>query len=610
MKLLYPLTFKYGELVAEKISEDDKLIYHFVATSVLNTDNVSWYTKVIQSDELFVTTPIFKKTLQETPNHIANLFTEWSENKSKIVKNGEFNSNDSVILVNVQGKGRYKQIGHLAEAISILLEKSKNTIKRDLRIILLVNNLPNADDIQYTPLIPFIKNHNICIVDKDGITSNNNRHALIDIIRYNELDQQRINLNYDIIAKKIIRKIGHFQVKPTDENCNRYFYDGSYCDTEISELILNYIFKNLQQNDGIEYIIYSSKYSPWLEKALSAADGDIKADFKEELPHYKKLISINELLNAGPPPYDGGNLLIVVDFVNTGRTLINLIEDVYAKFELPDANRLHLISVLNNIEDGIESRLKNNKRKVEINNIEFEFTYFADVKIKTFDSKTTCDCCKLGMKRNSPLDNEPSFSKFKSVDFWFLADNNGYKAEDNFPDIPQREPLEIVPRFEDWLRDNSTYLAFKLRKFIESYKLTNSIDFIIVFPEDSNEEKNVAHEFALKLKELFKIDVIGIPRKVIDLVKQNRLDDNGIRSISDSWAMNINRTSHRVDFVILDEFHNQGGTFAGVRRILNAFAHPAKSYFVLADFNPSLSATYIDTENNFLVYSLYEFNYD
>lgn len=604
MLTLYPLTFKFGEIGVQKITIDDVNFYKFIAESI-SKNSIKWADEgKTELPDLFVTTPLYKETIQANPNYISTLFEDWCENTARISEKNVFVEKSSLVILNLQGIYRLKQIGHISASIFKLL-KGQNTLK----IILLVNNSPLKEDNQFHQLFHCINEGSLCIVDKKGTVFASDSIEL-DLKKFDELNRLRLPLSYENILNKMIRKIGHYRIKTSDTHCNRYFYDGKYCEIEIKELLLDFIFRNLKDPHKLKSIIYGSTFSPWLIKAISALDAVLKNDLKEDFISYLGCSRIEDGELDEVDCKNDESVLLVLDFVDTGRTLKEATKKIFQKFNGLQKEGFHPISILINndyklSESGqLISQGFSDKRCYSLNSIEYNLTYFMGVNVAQPDTGEECDYCKLGLRPTNPLDEEETAVKLNSLDFWYLADNFEYKSEDD--PSPGRTALKKVPRFEKWVENNSTFLAYRFLNNIEKFKKENGLDYVFVYPLEEH-ENNAAHHFALKLNYLYNKNIIAIPKSFINAI-QNGMPKKELEGLEENWRKAISDISSDVDVVILDEFHKGGNTFQGIKKILNILVGDVKSYFILADFNPEKSKNYSEGNETFKVYSLYDFN--
>jgi hypoxanthine-guanine phosphoribosyltransferase len=363
----------------------------------------------------------------------------------------------------------------------------------------------------------------------------------------------------------------------------------------------------------LEYIISASNMSPWLNLSMSALSGDLEADQKEIFSRYKGAYSYEKLFSNVFDDYKDGTIILVVDFINSGETIKSQIVKIFDRFKEKGftKSKLRLVSILNNEKERIEL----GKREVSIINEKFEVSYFLDVS-QSERAQDDCDHCRFGYDHDNF--EEEKFLKFRSYDFWKLADEYDFEEEKFKPEYAGRERIKKVPIFLNWLRIYAPYLAFKFKKYIEFLDINKQLNFALVYPDESKriiEEENGPKEsasmvLAKKINEIFGISIIGIPRTVVDDVKGKRIKMHDITDSNEYWKKTITSIPPNTDLIIIDEFLKDGGSLDSMISILEWLNKPAKCFFAIADLNSKNRKHMRNVKEGFEILSLYDLNYN
>ncbi len=611
MKILYPLTFEFGKMFREPLTEKELALYFFLANNTI-TEEQFQIAKIDKKGEVLThfSIPIYKNTEQEDPDFISDYFLKWCNENINLTKESKLNDQTSIISIDIRGINREQQVYHLSLAVKHILS---NEPKNIIRVILICDNTPQKEDALFKHIYALIGEGKMILIDQNG-----NMEAIDSIPK---LDKEKMKgllslAEEDIKLKfkgKLIKKIGHYRIDEKRKICSKFFYDAKYCDNEIAKLLQDYVEKGNGLADSLEYILHSSNMSPWLGLFMSAFSGDLEADKKEIFTNYKGAFSIDIISNDLFNNYKGGVILLVVDFINSGETVKSQIVKIFNRFKikgLTNAN-LKLLAIMNNDE----YKSNNYKRKVVIINDEFEIDYFLDVS-QTEDPEDECDKCRYGYEHNKV--SEDDFIKFRSYDFWKLADEFGFEEEKFKPEYDSRERISKVPSFNNWLKVYAPYLALKFKNYIEYLDINKQLNFAVIFPdetlrnevEDCEQEDFASMLLANKINEIFGISIVGIPRKVIDAVKEKEMKMTDIKNSQDQWKSKIKNMPPNTDIIILDEFLKDGGTLDSIINILEWLNKPAKCFFSIADLNPQKSKTIKIKKEGFEVLSLYDLNYN
>lgn len=611
MKILYPLTFEFGKMFREPITEKELALYLFIANTIIPGEEFQ-IAKTDTGGESLIhyTFPIYKNTEQEDPDYISEYFLKWCNGITKLTSDAKLIDDSSLISIDIRGINREQQVYHLSWAVKHILSKEPNN---KVRIILICDSVPSKEDALFKHIYSMIQEGKMVLIDENG-----NMEAIESIP---SLDKDKfssiLNLAEEDIKEKLrgklIKKVGHYRIDEKRKICSKYFYDAKYCGNEITKLMQEYVENGNGLVGNLEYILYSSSMSPWLGLFMSAFSGDLEADKKDIFTNYKGAYNIDIISNELFDNYKGGAILLVVDFINSAETIKTQIVKIFDRFKpkgLTNVN-LKLLAILNN-EDG---KSGNSKRKVVIINDEFEIDYFLGV-TQNEDPEDECDKCRYGYEHNSVFEDE--YIKFRSYDFWKLADEFGFEMEKFKPAYDGRERINLVPSFINWLKTYAPYLAFKFKNYIEHLDINKQLNFAVVFPdetvrdtgEECSHQDSASMLLAHKINEIFGISIVGIPRSAIDAVKKKQMKMSDIKDSEASWKTRIINMPPNTDIIILDEFLKDGGTLDSIISILQWLNKPAKCFFSIADLNPQKSKSLKNMKDGFEVLSLYDLNYN
>lgn len=608
MKIIYPIVFKFGDIIIKPIIEQARLKYLSLCQDIFRTENVIWANDFDNSIEnLFITTNILKQDIQEYPDYISYLFYKWLKEKTKIFNDDKISNEDVVFLMDLRGIDRDQQIYHLSILLTRILSDAK---ENSIKVILILERNPLKDDILFRHLFSLATRGLLHYVDKTN-------DILTDAFELNE-NQDSIQINHiypalvttTSIQEKIIRKLGHFKPDTINDICSRHFYDARFCKIEIQKLTLEYIISKQFDVANFEYIFYISKVSPWLRESMSALSGDIEADLKNKFISFKGAYNYEKIEDINLDNYKGGHILLVADFINTAKSIKKAIATIKTKFVNLEESNLHLLSILNNVN---KNDYNQNVRFFKIGSKKYEIPFLAGVKVKE-DTKKDCELCKLGIPHSDLFEDE--YLKLRSFDFWELGDENGYDFEKYKPNYAGRDRL-YVPTFVNWLDENATYLVYKFQNFIEKEKISLKLNLVIIHPDETQSRdggsiklmETASGRLAFKLKEILDSTIIGIPRSIIDDVIDGKIKQNEIINLDTDWISAIKSIpAANTDVIILDEFYKGGKTFETIREIIQWLGNDAKGVFTIADFNPEKAKEYKTHHAEFEFYNLYEFN--
>lgn len=606
MKVIHPIIFKFGGIKSEVVDESSRSQYLTFLKSLKIDRNISIASHNLFGNE-YRTIPISKDIIQESPDSIAPIFINWCEKESGLITDFKIINSNIIFLIDLRGIKRDQQVYHISIALNKLLE---NEIEGEVKSIILLDKLPQKDDLIYKHIFSQVEKKRIIVYDNSffsekiavSITRDNTKNNIVGRLYSRDI-------SVETFRGKLVRRIGHFKSLSVPNICYRYFYDGRYCHEEIKKLTLEFILDNISNLDRFEYIFYISKKSTWLRESISALSGDLEADYNDIFKSFKGAYNAHNIPDDIIESYKGGGVLLITDILNTAERMKESISSLMKT--VGDNSNLYLFSILNN---SIKAENEINTRRINIGSDIYDVQYILDVDFPEEDSES-CKLCKLNIDESN-IENDTHL-KFRSYDFWELSDLHKFEFEPYKPNIPEREKL-LVPIFISWMVDNAPYLAYKFNMFLELTKFKTKLNFGIIYPDEKKSADSQNPEiyestssiFALKINEIFRVPIIGVPRKIIDDVYSGRLSLSQFNRLEFDWKQNISKVPPDTELIILDEFHLGGSTLTGLKKILTWIGKPAKGYFTIADFNPKKTAEYNNIKSNFHSYNLYEFDYN
>lgn len=615
MKNIYPLIFSFGDSLRYKINEQDRKYFFSTTRALLNNEECSWGTIPDHENwELFFTIPISATTPSRDNNVLQYRFNERVRDKFKIIKDNKFINDNTIILIEIKEISRDQLIFPLSLSISEILASEPKNVPR---IIMFLDRLPTRDDTIFSIIYKLSEEGKIILVDKAGTALPAN--AGVGSFKLEKFLSSRKHRDIDLheaIKRKLIRKHGHFERLDKSPYCNRFFYDASYCIAEIRQLIVDFITSSAFKSEKFEYIIQLSQFTKWFPLAVSGADGYLKSvDAKgkhKKYKNYKGVIIFHEIDHNTTPAYGGGNILLVADVIDTGKSIRESLPIIFKMFPNLATESLLKLAVLNNASRGNADKTTK-VRKISLSGTDYEFHYMAEFESNEFERNKTCPQCLLHLEHTS-IEDEPPYT-LTSYDYWEFNKKYGLVPE-NYG-YGNREALPLIPHFIKWFEDDAPYFVQKFLLNLNENGITHP--FTLVFPDEiENEEghnltleETASGKFVIRLKEIFSdkyIQYIGIPRKTIEDLKNNKIQLTELDSLSDDWLYNLNNLPTDQRIIIIDEFHKGGSTISTIIRILTYYKKMAVCYFPLVDFNPIKSSKY-EEEYKIKVLSLYSFNF-
>lgn len=586
--MLYSIKFNFKELSKRQINKEEKRFY-CSTVKVLSSKKILLFAD--NKNNVIIPVPTFQHHLT---NVLKNKFSDWIVNAGLLNENGGLIRYSFYISIDMTKTVGDKLWIELFNYLSGILKLSRK--EGDIKFFIFLDMLPSEGDVLWN----FIKTDVKTDIDKGLIFLINVKDGeFLPQKKIAGYDKDKIKKGYKLLLpdnryllkRKLIRKLGHFQVEEREHSCHRFFYDGSYCEEEIKSLLLEYI-ESSSDSGKFELIIYAAKYSPWLEQSIKHLSIDLK-DLKAIA-----FENIDECIEI----YQGGKLLFITDLIYSGDSIKRMITKLLNNSEIFEKNKIHILSILNS-GNGINSF--ENKRKITISDYNFKITYFVDVRIDSKITKENCEMCKLGL---SPDKTESeSIHRLKSYDFWELSDKAGYGKEKYGRD--RDKLMKKIINMDNWFYDNSAYIVYKYISLLKTIDIDAKSGSIFIYPKEKVKKGTPSNRLAESFRYFFNAKEIGIPRDIIDIYKNENAPLDDIDSIKGDWIQTIrDQPSNYYDYIIIDEFHKGGDTFKSMIKILKKLDRYPKCFFPLIDFNPQKSKKYRDDYKNIQILSLYEFN--
>jgi len=614
---IYPISYTFGtnvykEIPPEKLEYFSNFFSEYFETSY----------SVIKNKYQYRTIPISLRRIAKYSEILSIKLIKYLKEYYGILDESlYFHSNDDLIIIDLTGCPRLFALLPLGGEIESLLKNDKST---QPRFVLIVDKLTDA--LQSLSILnSFVLNGKVLVIDKKKRFYFKNPKSFI-MKSFSFENFYRTSLSKTKF--KLIRKIGHFgRYDINGDNkekliaCNQFFYDGLDCESELSDVLFDEIIK-LEENKNVKIteIIYHSSESVWLKNSLLLLNSDLLALSSDYGMLYNES-SLKEISNLTENT-DKINLLFIVPLIHSGSTLkSNLL--VLKKF-YPNAN-IFILSVL--VSDlSIYSEVNENEVVLNINEFEtVKIIYLLSVSQNSFvSSLKKCPMCnELNLDINDST--YLNFNKLNSYEAWLMFDEAKYISEDNetvrLKPFPNK--MKLKPNSLSLFENNAAYLAIKYYKHIEKMGLLQSSDLTIVFPDETSNEKELKRRgkqkieledtasgyFAETLMQLKKLEYFGIPREIIEKLKNynNTGEPFSLEDIKKQYKDFYNRLNFiSDDIIVMDEFGFSGGTFDEICKILSIVDKKPKAFFPVFNFYPKRFNTDKYAEMNIL--SLYEFN--
>lgn len=469
----------------------------------------------------------------------------------------------------------------LANGVEIVCAKSHC---RNFAILL--PELPGskgASMIRFSGLLKSLNdeiNYGICFLSSNGqeIRFGNTWTSLVSITKeYADLVSSLMPSTIDRLSNRCVRRLGHFRnydPKLKIGRCRYFSYYLHDCCTELEELFSDWWGNYCKNGKAILFDLRNN--TPFREAILAFAERrGISCERIVDVPNDKMLA--DQMSSYG-------KVVIVLDVVDTGETLLNYSE------------------MLSSI--GIEF---DNNVCVAINKGGDKSTTIGDFKVSGFIAKTsdfvegTCPQCAIKLPFTD--DAEESHVKIRSFDMLLMATKSGWVPEPT-NEVPDNIGLgyKILPNFDKMMYEFGDFISYKLHIALSSGN--HPEQWFIIHPDEA-----ASSAISSRLQEYLdcKVPTIKIPREIIKEAQNN--NNHWDRMVSDyqdaPWMEDIKEMSN-ASAIILDVFNASGSTCATISSLLVKYLRlNVFGYFCIIDYSPETENTIIGgVKKN----SLYDWN--
>ena len=448
---------------------------------------------------------------------------------------------------------------HIAKAISAIYGARIGGSKK---IIILQQELSPRGDPFYSLLSRYIAEKKVILFDSSGDSVGQpqtySRSKFVSLLA----DAQDSATSR--LKAKLIRRPGHFKQSSLDgkQICRRYYYDASYCVTEVQELVGAFI---QQQYGSNELIIYCDIDSPeWLLSALLT----LKQDRRFKIAQVGSTSSNEAIAERSRAPG-----LLVVPAIYSGHSMKVTLDKV-APWRSAWSN-LQILSVL--------SRQRGEKSVVSlrINERVWRVPYLVHVNQRDYQGDD-CPMCKLHV----PLDTTAALDEYEMLtayDIWEILRDANWKREDVRHDGIM---LGTMPDFQEIVEGNGAWLASKFNSLllrIEDID-TNSAGVTVVCPDEKGTE-----EFTRFLAAVSRVSVIRVPRRILNKFSQSEKTRGQIDAFGVSkpdWYRRASNLGDSEIVILFDELNVSGRTRSELVSFASHFRMDVYCYFSLLDINP------------------------
>jgi hypothetical protein len=545
------VAFQLGRATSEPVTGELLDFYAWVA------ERVSAQPAKLAAQEIPTTVGIDTLTLHKTPEAVYGLFTERAKAWDDAI---------DVAIVHVQNPPQGIVRGGFSIHLAAALQASLEGRARPKQVILMMSPFPPEGDAIRRIIEELRAMGRLVIISDNGQILQASVPTLDETFgKEYALRLARVRSDSSqLLGLKMIRRMGHFKrLNGEQSECLRYYFDGSLCDAEISDLFSRYLAEAYPDQKP-PVVLWHCPQSPWLTNGVLAAcvDHDIPCmDFDEFLR-----LEVTEIAESAAP------ILLIVPMVLTGRTVRQKIREILNRYP---SMRPSVVTILTTIGDAPKG-----KRRLKVNDEFYDIRYFLKVAGAPIPSGE-CTLCRLGVPESKPWSRD-EYVKLTSYEMWELVRQAGWKPEDDPPG--HRASLTQVPRFPEIIYDNAAWLASKLKLLLEFVLDEFPAAPVVVCPAH---EKG-ADALTQCLQAILNVTVIKIPRSVIDCFDspEPNLPLSEWEQRRPQWYIQLS-TLVTSEVIVMDEFNVSGRTRAGLKAIVELFGKSVTGYFAVQDFNPS-----------------------
>ncbi len=434
---------------------------------------------------------------------------------------------------------------------------------------------------------------------------------------------------------KLVRKINHFKRfrhgTSVHIGCQKFFYEGLYCEDEIFQLIMQHLIE-LKLNDDFNphYIVFDCPDSSWLKNGVNSVANSIASVShsttftnysKKQIPQCENHFDLSngdDFRNQNEWRDENNvKLVFITDLIDSGQTFRKKIKEIQKKFPKAD---IKCLSVL--VTEKAYHNLTGSEQNRKIVIDEFEISYFELVSQSfIFKSVHAIDCqiCKYKLL---PLveTSVPITKNLSSFEMWLMCEEAGYKLEDFSPRV-RPKGRRIIPNSLEMFKKNGALLSLKFEQYLSINDLNKHPEIVLVFPNEINDEPqnpetynsidtSPSGYFAKSLNVFNpKYSYLGIPRKLIQRLQENSVDLNNPGNEFSDIFKQISNIDKPV--IILDEVNFTGKTFKTIVDILWKEGKEPACYFPVFNFDAeSTNKKYSEDRYSSIVFlSLYELSF-
>jgi hypothetical protein len=577
MKLFNVMAFRLGSPTSTPVQPEFLHFYQYVAQSVMGEE-----CRFIDPDNNPATIPFDNSLILRRPYQIYQRFIEyvqaWNKSPDVVVIDLTNNVDHAIdrggVLMNIAQAIQYS----IAEPVEHLIAN------KTIFTVLLPILPPEVDPIRQI-LQQYFESDRVVIISDDGRIFPPTINLGAPFSAQYRLSLATIREDPRIRARvKLIKRLGHFKrigLGALHSSCIRYAYDGSLCVPELVELLRHRLGAEEFDQSLKPLMLYYGPTSHWLEDTVVAIGVEMELEYHtvEEITSDS---FASDVLTKNAPS------LLVVPMVDSGQTLKEALEKLA---HLPNPIKPKVLSILTTQSTNNERRQRMIKIGTEIIVIE----YMLQVAQKSYP-KGSCPMCELDIPESSYDSDE--FNMLTTYDMWDMADNAGWKAEDDVPS--HRQAMPLVPDYPSLIEEHGAWLMSKVRRRLEELPAGFPADPLVICPDEKG-----SVVFTNYLTLVLKVTFVHVPRDVIDIAQLG--EDALVAHVHEweasppPWYVQLSTISTK-DIIVMDEFNVSGNTRKGLTSLLGHFGRQPLCYFSLVDFDPEHSR-----KQEVPTFSLYEF---
>jgi len=405
------------------------------------------------------------------------------------------------------------------------------------------------------------------------------------IIAFKNLIEDTRLSNEDGLKLKLIRKIGHF-IKVKDGkhiSCQKYFYDGSYCENEIINILYKQIIDKIDKNRTFGIFFQSQNpTNGWAVSCFFNIHEELKKNFSD--------LCFNKILTD---EFDKVEQVILLMGIVSETSLRKKYNQIKTRSNIIPFCIIYCDdSISNNDVVKGEVSIPNSNKNIQLN-------YLLKRKQQIVNKETDiCKMCRddlnIVKKYFNDHDLNPTLSSFE---MWTMVIESGVKEEiiKPEPEIETERFPNLIPNTLNIVRYNGAYLASKFKILLE----VNSINFLqsgfIAYPDETNNSfihyKNLTADdipsnlFVSSLKLIYRYNILPIPRKLIEEIKKDPSYLNRIKTDHKDFY-NLILMIKNEKIIIVDEFPRSYKTYEAMIKILSIEDKNPIAYVTIFNFSP------------------------